>query len=514
MSRNREIGVARGYHEKTAHSYWSVRQSGHFLDWETKPFLYKVYPDLSLIRLPRELPALAPDALEALSGAPGAGTLGSLDELATLLFFTAGITKKKTYPGGEEMHFRAAPSTGALYQTEVYVVAGALQDLAAGVYHFCPGDFSLRRLRAGDFRAELAAAAADPGIARVPATLILTAIYWRNTWKYQARAYRHFFWDSGTMLANLLAVAAGLSLPARLVTGFVDSRVDRFLGLDPEKEGSLELIPIGVEGALAVSAAPVEPIAPRTIPLSPREVDYPLVREMHAASGLEDPDEVSQWRAAPGLPGPGVPSGLLPLPQPRRRSGRSLGETILRRASTRQFAPAPVSAEELSTVLFHATRGVVADVPSGLVDLYLIVNAVEETPSGAYAYWPEPHGLEPLKAGEFRREAGYLCLEQTLGADASCVIFFLADLASILGRYGNRGYRLTNLEAGLIGGRSYLAAYAQGFGASGLTFFDGEVVNFFAPHAEGKDALFVTALGRSVRGVPRTTVPIRITRSA
>ena len=50
------------------------------------------------------------------------------------------------------MYFRAAPSTGALYQTEAYVVAGEVAGLAAGVYHFGPGDFALRRLREGDFR--------------------------------------------------------------------------------------------------------------------------------------------------------------------------------------------------------------------------------------------------------------------------------------------------------------------------------------------------------------------------
>ena len=49
----------------------------------------------------------------------------------------------------------------------------------------------------------------------------------------------------------------------------------------------------------------------------------------------------------------------------------------------------------------------------------------------------------------------------------------------------------------MAGGRAYLAAYAQGFGASGLTFYDGHVVEFFSPHAAGKDAIFVTALGRS-----------------
>jgi SagB-type dehydrogenase family enzyme len=432
----------------------------------------------------------------------------TLEALAVLLFFSAGITKKRTYPGGEEHHFRAAASTGALYQTEVYAVAGDLPGLSAGVYHFCPGDFALRRLREGDFRGELADAA-DERVARVPATLVLTAIFWRNTWKYQARGYRHLFWDSGTMLANVLAVAGGLGVTARLVTGFVDARVNRLLGLEAEKEASLELVPLGPEGSPAPAVPPIAEITPRYVPLSESEVDYPLLREMHAASTLVEPAEVGQWRAGAGLPKSAQPGGLLPLPAPNERSGRSLGETILRRASTRQFAQVPISAEELSSVLFHATRGFPADVPSGLVDLYLVLNAVGGYEPGAYCYRPGAHGLERLKTGEFRREAGHLCLEQALGSDASAVIFFLADLTAILRGFGNRGYRLANLEAGIVGGRSYLGAYALGFGASGMTFYDEDVVSFFSPHAQGKDALFVTALGRSVKGTPSTVVPLQ-----
>jgi SagB-type dehydrogenase family enzyme len=137
------------------------------------------------------------------------------------------------------------------------------------------------------------------------------------------------------------------------------------------------------------------------------------------------------------------------------------------------------------------------DVPGGLVDLYLILNAVDGLPSSAARYWPEPHALEVLSEGQYRRHSGYLCLEQGLGADAATVIFFLSPLDDVLAAYGDRGYRLVNLEAGLIGGRAYLAAYAQGLGASGLTFYDHEVVKFFSPAAQGSDAIFVTALGRS-----------------
>jgi len=142
------------------------------------------------------------------------------------------------------------------------------------------------------------------------------------------------------------------------------------------------------------------------------------------------------------------------------------------------------------------------------------VHAVEGIERGAYAYDRDAHALDLVRRGDFRREAVFLCLEQPLGGMSSATVFFLADLGAVLEAFGNRGYRAANLEAGLIGGRLYLAAYAQRFGATGLTFYDRDVVDFFAPHAAGKDALFVTAVGRSVKGVARSPAPMQITRSS
>src|SRR6266550_4186192 len=133
--------VARRYHDLTAHSPDSVRASGHTLDWDNKPFPFKVYTDIPGLPLPREVDVLATPTLGA---------------LASLLYYTAGVTKQKAYPGGGEVLFRAAASTGALYQTEVYVIAGEVEGLAPGLYHFCPGDFMLRQLRDEDARGVLA----------------------------------------------------------------------------------------------------------------------------------------------------------------------------------------------------------------------------------------------------------------------------------------------------------------------------------------------------------------------
>ena len=508
MSANRRIENARRFHDLTAHTPYSVRASTHTLDWDVKPFPFKIYVDVPTIPLPRTFDPITLDTLAAVDASASAtpssrgdGTPALTPEtLAAFLYHAAGITRKKTYPGGGEVLFRAAASTGALYQTEVYVVIGDLAGMTPGVYHFNPGDFALRRLRDGDNRAVLAEAAADASVASAAATVVLSGLYWRNTWKYQARGYRHLFWDSGTMLANLLAAGAALALAPRLITGFVDADVNHLLGLDPAREAALELVALAPAAPATPSASPVAPIDHATVPLSASEVDYPLLREAYAASMLADPDEVQRWRAGAVVPrrDPGGP--LTSLPAPHTSAGRSLGETVHRRGSTRRFARTAIGAGELSTTLWAATRAIPADVPAPLVDLFLIVNAVDGVAPGAYRFHPGPHALELVKAGTFRSESGYLCLEQALGADAAAVIYFLAPLGALLDVFGNRGYRLANLEAGLAGGRAYLAAYAQGFGASGLTFYDRQVVEFFAPASDGLDAIFVVALGRSASG--------------
>ena len=140
-----------------------------------------------------------------------------------------------------------------------------------------------------------------------------------------------------------------------------------------------------------------------------------------------------------------------------------------------------------------------ADFPP-LSDTYLIVNAVDGMEPGAYYYRRQSGEFELLKAGNFRREAGYLCLEQPLGADCSALVCYMADLERALGALGNRAYRDAHLEAGLHGGQAYLAAYALGRGATGLTFYDDETANFFAPHAAGKSPLLMVAIG-----VPRSS---------
>ena len=162
-----------------------------------------------------------------------------------LLYFSAGVTRRRTFPSGE-IYFRAAACTGALYEIELYLSCGHLPELDAGLYHYAAGEFGLRRLRAGDFRHTLVeATGSESSIAQAPVIVICTGTYWRNAWKYQARAYRHFGWDNGTILANLLAMSAALELLAKVICGFIDADVNRLLDVDIEREVAYSLVSVG-----------------------------------------------------------------------------------------------------------------------------------------------------------------------------------------------------------------------------------------------------------------------------
>src|SRR5215211_3623691 len=248
---NADTSVARRFHDETKYTLMPVlgeeseimvgippdlRVAIGEQNPEVEPYPFKVYTSLEPIPLPREARSTGLTALEAIAatGEDGAAeTVPELAALAHLCLRSNGVLKSWTNPSGKTYVFRGASCTGARYHLEIYLVCGQLPDLDAGVYHYSAEDHSLRLLRAGDFRAEAVAATGDePATAAAPVIAIISSTFWRNAWRYQDRAYRHVYWDCGTLFASLLPVAADAGLPARVVLGFADGRVNALVGVD------------------------------------------------------------------------------------------------------------------------------------------------------------------------------------------------------------------------------------------------------------------------------------------
>jgi SagB-type dehydrogenase family enzyme len=474
---------AAAFHQRTRHSWQRLRAESYGLDWGNHPFPFKLYPDLEPLPLPRQLPNSSLPANQVLSGqVSAAASVLDLAGLARLLFFGAGVTRIL-----RGVLFRAAPSAGALYPTELYAVCGPLADLPAGVYHFEPAEFALRRLRDGDFRTHLAAAAAEPAIAGLPLCLVLTGIPWRTTWKYRERGWRHLFWDAGAIVANLLAAAAAAGWDARVLVGFVDQEVAGLVGLGQPEEYPLGLVTVAAPAvAQATGGPPLEPIGPRTRPLSRSPRRYPLGAAAQRAGELPSPVAVGAWRRkANRLP---AQPATRSLPAGEAGQARAATDTIeaviLRRGSTRRFAQQSIPRGTLGWALAAATRAVPGDfVPpqATLLEHVLAVHAVQGLPPGAYRWSKGEFRL--LRGGAERGRTRSLCLGQDLGGDAAATVFHCAQLEPILQALGARGYRAAQLEGGVAAERLQLAAFALGVGATGLTFLDDEVSAFFDTRA-------------------------------
>jgi len=161
----------------------------------------------------------------------------TLPEVSQLLWAAQGITGA----GG----LRTAPSAGALYPLEVYLVVGQMQGLAAGVYHYRPDGHRLIPWLPADKRAELAAAAFGQSWLRHSAVIIVfTAVDTRTTRKYGDRGIRYIALEAGHAGQNVLLQATALGLGAAVVGAFDDPWVDRLLNL-PSQEHTLYLLPVG-----------------------------------------------------------------------------------------------------------------------------------------------------------------------------------------------------------------------------------------------------------------------------
>jgi len=501
--------AARRFHEATKHSAQSLRREPHFLDWNNMPLPFKVYTDLPALPLPvaRDRSGVSVFAAIDDAAAPDPDVLDR-SAVARLLHYSLGLIRRRQLEDGRWQYFRAAPCTGALYHVDAYVVSGELADLDAGVYHFSPHDFALRRLRDGDQRAVVVdATGSEPHVAAAPVIIVLASTYWRNAWKYRSRAYRHVFWDGGTAIAQLLAQAAADRHRASVVLGFADRAIEALCGLDPASEGVIALLPVGA-GSLVQHARGEAPaaIAYTTAPLSDHVVDYPEIREAHSRGVLDSGQEAAQWRAHAIAPAAAARRGesiaLREDDALRTSSDESLEDVIERRGSTRRFARSPISGAMLARLLHAASAPVEADYRAGrerpLVDLYLVVNAVDGIAAGGYRWRAEERALEALWRGERRHDAGMLALGQALGGDAAVDLYAIADLDQALGALGSRGYRAATLDGGISGGRAYLAAYAQRLGATGLTFFDDDVARCFGLDPRRHAVMFLTAVGKPI----------------
>lgn len=214
--------------------------------WTARPEPYKTYPDSVKV----VLPSFEPDHPMTLDAAlherksirrfrPEPMPLA---QLSYLIWASTGV--QRTEQGYE---FRTAPSAGALYPVETYIVANGVGDLEAGLYHYAVRNHELERLRAGDLRRPIAAAALGQDMcAEAAAVFVWTAIFARSQWKYAERAYRYIYLDAGHIAENLALAAVSLGLGTCQIGALLDDEVNKLLGVDGVEESVVYMSVVGL----------------------------------------------------------------------------------------------------------------------------------------------------------------------------------------------------------------------------------------------------------------------------
>jgi len=156
----------------------------------------------------------------------------TMEQLSQLVWAAQGMTDKTR-------GLRAAPSAGALYPLEVYVVT------KEAVRKYLPAEHALRKVKDGDMRQGLSMAALNQeSVAQAPAALVITAVYRRTAAKYEDRAERYVHIEAGAAAENVFLQAAAMGLGSVAVGAFVDTQVQRVIGCEGN-ENPLLVIPVG-----------------------------------------------------------------------------------------------------------------------------------------------------------------------------------------------------------------------------------------------------------------------------
>jgi SagB-type dehydrogenase family enzyme len=457
------------------------------------------------------IPLPAPEALQAralaqvLSDFGGATGLAAapltLAELTRLLHYTNGVTGGWGAGGG--LKLRAAPSAGALYAGEIYVVAERVVGLEAGVYYYSPLRHDFVSIEPGPRLAEVWNALEHPeAVENAPAAILLSNVFGRYSWRYANRGYRYALIDSGHIGENLRLAARSARLSEVSIQRFHDDRLNALLEIDGRAEAVCALHVVGRPAGGPSTTRPAarrfaerQRVAPDGLASS-----GPAPERYHAATQLvplEKPRDAAaaQRESVSEAAAPRAGTSAAAAPPAAERPDTSVEECILRRRSADVFAARPLARQNLDWIL-EAAVGHPALARARGVELALAVHRVSDLAPGLYRFDPAGAGLVAQRSGDLRRPLVRACVDQEKAGSCGVAFFMVARLGDAAAPSGDRRYRDLLIESGAIGQRIYLAAEAAGLAARNLAAFrDDELNSLLGLDGRERAVIHLTAVG-------------------
>ncbi|GAA0390949.1 SagB family peptide dehydrogenase [Paenibacillus motobuensis] len=476
-------------------------------DWDDAPLPYKLYRSLPVFPLSREVPA-------TLEGRE-TNSVPNLRDIGHFLYYVFGLTQltqsvmeqntSEELGGVLQMCRRFVPSGGGLYPNELYLYL-KLSELPAGLYHYDAAHHRLALLREGNFDDYLSRSLGNRcNTNDCFGAAFVSTIYWKNFYKYNNFAYRLQGLDAGVLIGQLLEIAKRFRFSSRVHFQFLDQAVNHLLGISEQEESVYAVIPLsteptiqwmesGKEDADTISASELcrelPPVSHDHYVRSRRIVDYPMLLQMSDASRLDSTQLFRQIRKDDHA----IPDQALGLPLPPvDRLSYDLAMVCRNRFSPEtEFILKPIVLSQLAALLREATASFSyrndldgpQERPEPRVCLYGCFYGVDDVPDGAYRYDGATHTLQPVCLGDHRQQLHEGMTLPNINLLQVPLSFHVAGKRGFFqSQLGKRGYRIQQMEAGILVHRLLLAASALGMGGRPLLGFD----------ANSSDALYRTA---------------------
>ncbi|HEY9820838.1 MAG TPA: SagB/ThcOx family dehydrogenase [Candidatus Sericytochromatia bacterium] len=512
-----KVSLAQHYHERTKYDPETIASKNKGLDWASQPVPYKEYKVGAIFDLK---PYLKEDP-QVFTDEPSK----TWQRLSQLLFCSYGLTARLPTTMGSSVYLRSAPSAGGLYPAEVYLVCRGTPVMPRGLYNYQCRSHSLVHF----WESEVWSVLQDTCfwhtvLGSTDIAIVITAVFHRSAWRYEDRAYRRIFLDTGHVLGNIELACSLTDYRPHLIGGFGDKMINDLLYLNPEQEGAIAIVPLADQLNPRQNLPPAQTVLPSITQVAyPELPDGELLGYLHHATQIED---TLNWDNYSDRSDDRPPEDKYNFPfctkvstvtKPINWGGKALQglrlqaleNTILKRRSTRAYNGANLTLDELKAVLdftyqpqHYIDQGLDGSpdyFDLSLIETFVAVSGVTDLEEGCYYYAPKSQELRQIRFKNFRRELHYLCLGQELGRDAGAVIFHTADLEKAVSKTGDRAYRYLHMDAGHLGQRINLAAIHLGLGVSGIAGFFDDQVNEVLGIPTDEAVLYITTLGR-----PRT----------
>ncbi|KKI88948.1 NADH oxidase [Bacillus sp. SA1-12] len=469
--------------EKASIPNWEV-------DWEDGPLPYKLYCDLPEVPLSMDIP-LTLDGQEV-------PYKPDLRKIGHFLWYVYGITQysQSVFPMDSperqlevmQSYRRFAPSGGALYPNELYVYL-KIEDLPDGVYHFDVSHHRLVLLREGNFDDYLTRAlGCRCDLTSCFGTVFISTMFWKNFFKYNNFSYRLQGLDAGVLMGQLVEAAKRFGFASGVYYQYLDRAINHLLGLTEQEESVYAVVPITIEptiwsgnrngeNVLAADLLPeITPIQPKHYVRSKKMKEFPMLLKMNEASMLESTSfrwiEEKEIRTVEGK--------KYPLPLVNRLSYDFMSCCRKRFSPEMDFILGKVNLQQIAYLLNEATASYryrndleEAYNDEQRVSIFLCLYNIEGIPNGAYYYDNSEHALRQMNPGDHRQ---MLQSGMTLGninlLQVPITLHVVGDKDYFKDSLGYRGYRIQQMEAGMLVQRILLAASALEMGGHPLLGFD------------------------------------------